>query len=94
MRRFMLIGVALTGIAAVMLPLTQAVASSGDAHPPHAERLNAANLNGNQLDVPLVVAAERVSIDRYLVPPPPPLPPDERRLAAAFAASVYATASR
>ena len=66
MRRFILIGTALAGFAALMLPLTQAVASSGDAHPPHAERLNAANLNGNQLDAPLVVAAERVSIDRYL----------------------------
>jgi hypothetical protein len=66
MRRFILIGIALAGFAALMLPLTQAVASSGDAHPPHVKRLNAAILNGNQLDAALAVFAERVSVDRYL----------------------------
>jgi len=66
MRRLILIGTALAGFAALMLPLTQAVASSGDAHPPHVERLNAAILNGDQLDASLAVSAQRVSIDHYL----------------------------
>ena len=65
MRRFMLIGVALTGIAAVMLPLTQAVASSGDTHPPRVERLDAATLKSGALDASLVTHARRANVEKY-----------------------------
>ena len=65
MRRFMIIGVALMGIASVMLPLTQAVASSGDTHPPHVRRLSAATLKSGALDASLARHAERISLNRY-----------------------------
>jgi len=64
-RRFMVIGVALTGIAALMLPLTQAVASSGDTHPPHVKRLDAAILKSGALDASLTSHAEQVGLKKY-----------------------------
>jgi muramidase (phage lysozyme) len=66
MRRIMAIGVAVVGTAALALPLTQAVASSGATHPPHAERRNAATFNSGQLDASLAIHARRVNIDHYL----------------------------
>jgi Transglycosylase-like domain len=66
MRRFMAIGAAVIGTAAVALPLTQAVASSGSTHPPHAERRNAANLKTASVDAVLANFAQEVALDHYL----------------------------
>lgn len=66
MRRFLPIGVAAIGIAALALPLTQAVADSGSTHPPHAERRNAANLSKAVADTSLATYAQAVALDHYL----------------------------
>jgi hypothetical protein len=65
MRRFTVIGVALMGIAAVMFPLTQAVAGSGDTRPPHARRLSAATVRSGALDASLASHAARVGLTRF-----------------------------
>jgi hypothetical protein len=68
MRRIIALGVALTGVAALALPLTQAVAQSGDAHPTlHAERLDAATLNSGALDASLAIHARRAGVKKFYV---------------------------
>lgn len=65
MRRFTVIGVALMGIAAMILPLTQAVASSGNSHPPHAKRLSAAIIQSGALDATLANQAETAALQQF-----------------------------
>lgn len=66
MRRIIALGVALTGVVALALPLTQAVAQSQDAHPPlHAERLDAATLKSGALDASLAIHARRASLKKF-----------------------------
>lgn len=65
MRRFTVIGGALVGIAAMMLPLTQAVASSGNSHPPHAKRLSAAIVQSGALDATLASKAQAAALEQF-----------------------------
>ena len=66
MRRFMAIGAAVVGTAALALPLTQAVASSESTHPPHAMRRNAANLTTVEVEIAATTTAKAVELDAYL----------------------------
>ncbi len=66
MRRFMAIGAAIVGSAALALPLTQAVASSESIRPPHAERRNAANLSNAPVNTAFATFARSVELDSYL----------------------------